>query len=802
MKPKIWNSLAFKLISSMAFFSLLLVAALAYLNTQIVEESYKTQLKERVSQSVKNVLPQIRRAIHDDDDATVQKLLQKLKSFEEIETVELNRVGSESFSEPNSHLEQSLFHLSFPVKSDIDGSVKGMLDIGISPTELRAKMTYYFQFLGVIIVGYLLLIFVLMRLVYRALIPLQELTHQLEAFDPGHPIPIELESVGSSEIAMIAAAANKMSDNIMHHADFMNELNKEIEEGRQHLKEAQQIARMGSWRVDPESYTCEFSDQMYVLLGKETEDSTVNWKTFVEAIDERDRQTFLRAVENTAKSHVPFRLLHKMLNAHGEMMHVLTEGKLSHRQDGAIIVSGITMDVSEQTESQRTIEKLAFYDPLTNLPNRLLLNDRLQKAIKSARRRGEKVGVLFLDLDRFKNINDTLGHTLGDRLLKEVAMRLRKTLRASDTISRIGGDEFIVVLPDIQNGKEALVVARKLIEKLEESLEFEGRSLFVTASIGIALFPDHANDTEALIQAADTAMYEAKEAGRNRSLLYDVKMGLSIAKKLEIEQEMREAIETMDQFELYFQPKISLRSGAIVGAEALIRWNHPSLGLVFPDDFIPIAENTGMIIQIGEWVIQEAARRVQQWQKAGIAPLKLAVNLSGRQFTSPSLLYQIADALNRYEIKPQFLEFEVTESIAMISLQESLKVLHQLRDLGVGVHIDDFGTGYSSLAYLKQFPVDTLKIDKAFIMNMLEDQDDRTIVETIVSMSKAMGLKIVAEGVETLEHVKMLKKMGVDFGQGYYFSKPIPFVQFDRLYRVNLVKMKERREAKKQEGLQ
>lgn len=781
---------------TLALFSLLLVGALAYLNTKIVEQSYKTQLEAMVKEKAETALPALLRALEQHRDDLVRAWLKAFARGEAISAVSLTRSDGTSLDAAKHSVSNILFYTKIPVINST-GERVATIHIAISNTAFRSMMVRYFQFLAAIIAGYLLLVLILMRLVHRAFAPMRELTQKLEAFDPGNPVPIELDAASSNEIGMIAAAANKMSDNIMHHADFMNELNGEIEEGRQHLKEAQQIARMGSWRVDPDTHVCEFSDQMYVLLGKKPEDTGVNWETFLEAIDKRDRRAFANAVDNTVKSHTPFRLLHKLINVHGEMMYVLTEGKLSHRRDGRAVVSGITMDVSEQTESQRTIEKLAFYDPLTNLPNRLLLNDRLQKAIKSAKRRGDKVGVLFLDLDRFKNVNDTLGHTLGDLLLKEVAARLRRALRDSDTISRIGGDEFIVLIPDINTPEDAIVVAQKLIAVLQERWELGDKALFTTTSIGIALYPDHSDDVDTLIKYADTAMYKAKERGRNRYQFYDLSLSEKITKKLKIEQEMREAIVSMEQFELYYQPKISLRNGAIVGAEALIRWNHPAMGLVFPDDFIPIAENTGMIIPIGEWVIHEAARRIEQWRQEDIAPLKLAVNLSGRQFGSPTLLQQIKDVLGRYDIKPQHLEFEVTESISMISLKESLKVLHQLRDLGVGVNIDDFGTGYSSLAYLKQFPVDTLKIDKAFIMNMLEDRDDRTIVESIVSMSKAMGLNIVAEGVETLEHVKLLKKMGVDFAQGYYFSKPIPFSQFDRIYRNNLVKMKVRREARR-----
>gem|GEM_PF-4985324 len=786
---------------TLAIFSILLVAALAYVNTKIVEDNYKTGLRKRVEQKISLVEPQLRRALASRKAERIEAVLGNLVSDGSVAGAEIRIDGTAEPIAVQMHPgERTLLETERAVSA---GGTKALLTVRVSDREFRAMMQQYLYFLGAIVAGYLFLILILMRLVHRAFLPLEELSRKLEAFDPGHPVPIELEDAGRNEIGRIAAAASKMSDNIIHHADYMNELHEKIKEGQRHLKEAQQIARLGSWRVDPRTYECEFSDQMYVLLGLDPEGPPMQWQDFVDAIEEKDRRFFVRAVENTVRKHTPFRLMHQLHNRSGERLHVLTEGKLSERTDGTQIVSGISMDVSEQAESQRMIEKLAFYDPLTNLPNRLLFNDRLEKAIKDARRRSEKVGVFFLDLDRFKNVNDTLGHTMGDLLLKEVAQRLRRSLRESDTISRIGGDEFIVIAPMLGGEPDAMVVARKLLAAMQERWELGDKSLFTTTSIGVAIYPDHAQDVDTLVKFADTAMYKAKEEGRNKIKIYNLSMGEKIEKKLKIEHEMREAIETMEQFELYYQPKISLRSGAIVGAEVLIRWNHPELGLVFPDDFIPIAESTGMIIAIGEWVMHDAARQIEKWKQEGVVPLKLAVNLSGRQFQSPTLLEHIRTVLDRYDIRPQYLEFEVTESVSMISLQESLKVLHQLSDLGVGVVIDDFGTGYSSLAYLKQFPVDTLKIDKAFIMNMLEDHDDRVIVESIVSMSKAMDLKIVAEGVETIEHVHLLKKLGVDFGQGYFFSRPIPIEKFDLMYRKNLIRMKERREAqreKKEEG--
>ena len=798
MKLRPWNSITTRLLIALVFFNLVLVVTITYVNTRLAKESYMTHLELTIRQQSDLLMPSLAEKIVSGDRAQLKAVLEKLSRSHLIDRIVVTSKSLGIITVGPEVMESPLLVGSSQI-TDNKGEVLGTIRMEVSDEDYQALMQRYLTLLAAMIAAYLLMLYLVTRAILKLFRPLQDLTTKLEGFDPGNPQPIAISLKGTNEITMIAEAAHKMSDNIIHHSEFMRQLHEEIKEGQQHLKEAQQIARMGSWQVDPETGEGYFSDQMHVLMGC-TPNEDVNWNMFIEIIDEKERHFIINAVENTIKSHTPFRLMHMIHNVQGESLHVLTEAKMSQLRNGKLVVSGISMDVTEQTESQKMIEKLAFYDPLTNLPNRLLLHDRLAKAIKDARRRREKVGILFLDLDRFKNVNDTLGHTMGDMLLKGVADRLGQILRETDTISRIGGDEFVVLLPMISSADDARKVAIKMLDALQEKWKLGDKELYTTTSIGVALCPDHADDADTLIKYADTAMYRSKEEGRNRYQMYDSSMGDKIARALLLENEMRLALQEMEQFELYYQPKISLRNGAVVGAEALIRWNHAEMGMIYPDAFIPIAENTGMIIAMGEWIMHEAARRIEGWKKAGIAPLKIAVNLSGRQFASPLLLDQIRTVLHQYEINPKYLEFEVTESVSMLNMEESLQVLQQLRTLGVGVAIDDFGTGYSSLAYLKQFPVDTLKIDKAFIFNMLKDQDDLTIVETIVSMSKAMDLKVTAEGVETVEHVRMLKKIGVDFGQGYFFSRPIPFARFDMLYRQSLVRMKERRETQKASG--
>lgn len=785
MKYRVWNSLAYKLMFALAFYSIVLVATLSYLNVHVVEDNFKEQFRQMASMASRMAEPAIVEAVENGPEAVGEVIKPLIAN--DIAMVRILDWKGSTFAEAGVR-DSEHFVYRFDINS---GSRRAKsVEITFRSQTLDQKMLSYYQYLAIIIFGFMVLSLLLMQMVMRVFGPMRELIRKMEAFDPTRPEPIALQNTSRSEIRFIADAANKMVDNIADHAEFMRRMTQKIEEGRAHLKEAQQIARMGSWQMRPDSNDCQFSDQMYVLLGLDPKKKNLNWQILIEYIEPKDRRPFLRLVENTTQSHVPFRLMHEVRTANDEVLHMLTEGKISQAGEHQML-TGITMDVTEQTESQRMIEQLAFYDPLTNLPNRLLLKDRLSKAISDAFRRDERVGVFFLDLDRFKYINDTLGHTIGDQLLKSVADRLRSKLRETDTVSRIGGDEFVIVAPMLKESEDAAVVAKKLLQAMQERWELEDKSIFSTTSIGIALYPEHGEDVDTLIKYADTAMYRAKENGRNNFCMYDTSMGDELREQLKIESEMRNALDgDPAQFELYYQPKIDLESGYISGAEVLLRWKHPSLGMIYPDTFIPVAENTGMIIELGQWVMQESARQIRRWQEEGVKPLRLAINLSGRQFQSPTLMYHIRSVLADYDISPRYMEFEVTESVSMENLQESLRVLNQLKSLGVGVVIDDFGTGYSSLSNLKQFPVDTLKIDKAFIMNMLEDRDDRTIVETIVSMCKAMTLMIVAEGVETIEHVKVLKKLEVDYGQGYYFSKPIPITQFNLMYRKNLEKMR------------
>ena len=422
----------------------------------------------------------------------------------------------------------------------------------------------------------------------------------------------------------------------------------------------------------------------------------------------------------------------------------------------------------------------AEHDFLTGLPNRMLLNDRIGQAIALARRHVKKAAVLFLDLDGFKHINDSLGHPVGDKLLQSIAKRLVDCIRGSDSVSRQGGDEFVVLLLDLEHAENAAVTARRMLEAVAKPHYIDHHDLHITASIGVSVYPDDALDAEALIKNADTAMYQAKENGRRSFQFFKPAMNARAVERQSIEESLRRALERRE-FALHYQPKVNLKSGAIIGAEALLRWRHPTRGPVSPADFIPVAEDCGLIFPIGAWVLHEACAQARAWIEAGLPPISMAVNVSAIEFRHEKFLEGLFATLDQTGFDPRSLELELTESVLMKHAESTAKILRSLRDSGIGVAVDDFGTGYSSLSYLQKFPVDAVKIDQSFVRQISTPGEDTTIVKAVIGMARGLKLRVIAEGVETLEEVVFLRAYRCEEAQGYYFSRPVPAQQFAML---------------------
>jgi diguanylate cyclase (GGDEF)-like protein len=446
------------------------------------------------------------------------------------------------------------------------------------------------------------------------------------------------------------------------------------------------------------------------------------------------------------------------------------------RADGALVLKTLRYAI-ERKESDQHLTYLSHYDRLTGLANRELFRDRLHQAMTRAERSGQVIALLFLDLDRFKAVNDTLGHLAGDELLIEVAGRLKKSVRRSDTIARLGGDEFTVILEGLEDPLDAEVVCAKILKSLSEPVLIRNQEIYVTTSIGVTFFPADDVDINGLLRNADAAMYRAKEEGRNRYNLFTADINARAVNRMAIESALRHALERQE-FHLCYQPKVCVQTGLVLGAEALIRWDNPQRGLVSPVEFIPVAEDTGLIVPIGEWVLRRACADMRKWHAAGFEHVSVAVNLSARQFRHGELVSAVAKILADTGISPRQLELEITESLLMDDTEASQLALRALKALGTSIYLDDFGTGYSSLAYLKKFPLDGLKIDRSFINDLPGDTDGEAITSAILALSKALRLGVVAEGVETREQLNFLRDAGCQVVQGHLFSRPLVFSDF------------------------
>ena len=480
----------------------------------------------------------------------------------------------------------------------------------------------------------------------------------------------------------------------------------------------------------------------------------------------------LRAEGQLRDEELPVRL------ASGEIRNVLVSAEVvDFMGDACALVT--FQDITDHKRYEARIEYLATHDELTDLPNRTLMRDRVSQGLARARREGTQLAVMFLDLDRFKVINDGYGHPVGDALLRAVARRLSELVREGDTVARLGGDEFLVLLPDLRRSADAYVVAQKILDALEAGIAVDGRQLHVNTSIGVALFPQDGHEGDALITNADVAMYRSKELGGNIYQFFNSEMSRETTRRVELETQLRAAL-TAGELHMRYQPKVDMRSGSITGSEALVGWNHPT-GAVPPSQFIPVAEESGLIVPIGDWVLRTACAQNKAWHDAGYGPLTVAVNVSARQFLRQDVVSWVLDALECTGLAPEWLELELTESLIAEDPEKVAATMRELKRFGVRFSIDDFGTGYSSLSYLKRFPVDSLKIDQSFVKNVGAAPDDEAISLAVISLAHTLRLKVIAEGVETEGQREFLRRHGCDEIQGYLCGRPVPPAEFTQL---------------------
>jgi diguanylate cyclase (GGDEF)-like protein/PAS domain S-box-containing protein len=556
---------------------------------------------------------------------------------------------------------------------------------------------------------------------------------------------------------------------------------------------AQRIAKIGNWEWQPQNGQFSASAELCRLMGIRPHDFGGTLDAFLQAVDAEDRDRVDKALRSILTDRRPCDIDHRVLLPNGSefVVNLQAEGVFDD-QLKALTIVGTAQDISERKRSEREIHRLAYYDSLTGLPNRVLFKDRVTQAIAHARRYQYHLALLFLDLDRFKMINDTLGHNVGDLLLKHVADRLADSVRHSDSIgrsreteqthelARLGGDEFTVLLTNLRDVQDASKVARRILEALARPFLVGGQEIFVTVSIGIAVFPVDGDSVDVLLKNSDTAMYHAKEQGRNNFQYYSNAMNAAANERLSLEGEVRHATER-HEFVVYYQPQIDLSSRLLIGAEALIRWQHPQRGLLAPRDFLQAASDTGMIRTIDEWVLRTVCRQSRAWQQRGLVVPRVSINISNSLFHGATLVKAVEDAFSETGLAPDRLELELTESIAMRNVDTSITVLQQLKAMGVQLAIDDFGTGYSSLSYLQRLPVTRVKIDQSFIRELLSRVQPVPIVRAIIAMAHSLQLEVLAEGVEDERQRSILLAEGCDQAQGYLFGRPMPAAELETL---------------------
>jgi diguanylate cyclase (GGDEF)-like protein/PAS domain S-box-containing protein len=569
----------------------------------------------------------------------------------------------------------------------------------------------------------------------------------------------------------------------LHAANARNaEIMDALRHSEQLMHQAQSVARLGSWYLDVNSNMLTWSPEVYRIFGV-PDDTPLTYDVFLSCVHPDDVGSVNQAWQE-ARAGKPYRIEHRICVG-SQVRWVLEQAELQFDDHGRVSRGvGTVQDITERKEAETSIYRLAYFDSLTGLPNRASFLDRLDRDVRRAMHHGERLAVLFLDMDGFKNINDTLGHVAGDSLLREIADRLRLGLRPSDVVARgeltdaeaelarLGGDEFTVLIPRLAHSEDALVVARRIRKLMHRPFKVNDREVVLTASIGIAVYPDDGADAAALLKHADTAMYHAKDEGRDNCQFYSPALTEQAMRRLNMETSLRLALER-EEFFLAYQPQLDIATGCIHSVEALIRWRHPERGLISPAAFIPFAEENGLIVPIGEWVLRTACQDAARWQASG-SPLRVAVNLSPVQFRNPYLLGTIRQVLAEAGLAPELLELEVTEGALMEDSDTTLATLHALRDEGMQIALDDFGTGHSSLSYLKRLPLNKLKVDQSFVRGLPDDKDSLAIVKAIVSLAKNLGFSVTPEGVETLEQARVLQQLACETLQGYYFSKPIP----------------------------
>jgi len=723
-----FHSIIFKTLFSLLIFSVLFIGIVGMSTKESFSQAFKTLIQEDISSIKENISPSIALNLSYDLKDSIADIAQAQLANKKILLIQIKSPSLQKvlrFSNSSLSLKKLTKEHHFVSTSKLmDPASKesiGDLTLVYSNETYKHYMKNFYKWFYFAILLFIGAFLSLGYFLYSSLKNLNILATSFNNFDPRAPKKITLHVNTKDEIGMISQSANTMIQRLVTYIDKIKKLNVLIKQKETHLKDAQRLAKVGSFNYNLITKKLELSDEYYRILGIK-QSLKLSWEEFLKFISPDDYKRIVHDIEYAIENGSRFNITCAIFNNLQEKKYIQTKGKVRKKEDGSVKLTAVSLDITKDVQNKKMIEKLAYYDALTGLANRTLLKDRMHKAIQNAKRNKEQLAILFLDLDHFKLINDTLGHSVGDALLVYISQLLHKQIRESDTLSRLGGDEFVILLSSIQDKNSLSEILKKITVALQQKHDIGTHQLYITSSIGVSLYPENGLSSDELIRNADTAMYEAKKGGRNKYKIYSQDMGNYIDKQLNLEQDLTDAIKSKNQIEVFYQAKINTKDKNIYGAEALVRWRHPTKGLIFPDEFIHIAESTGSMIEMGNLIIEKSIQDIQEFNKQGFPPLKIAINLSARQFQDSNLVSFITNILNKYKIDASQVEFEITETVSMSNMDNTLRILEELKALGLSIAIDDFGTGHSSLSYLKKFPINILKVDQSFVFGIIDSQ--------------------------------------------------------------------------------
>ena len=775
------NSLLFKII--LVIVSIFTVFFIFFIeNLRLTKEAMKHIEQEKVDTTIQSNIPSIADAIYFGFEKPIEDIGNMiLAENSSLLAISIKIYNGKSYlfkrgENPFNEKRDDIIYKTF----SIEKKSKNIGQLNVAYQLVLANQHFNEYRKSAIIFAILIVLFIIMAMMflYKRIKSLNILAEKLRNFDPQNIETIEPPD-NYYEVKHITYAVNKLLNRIHDYARNLKTVNSTLLKNKKRLMDAQRIAQMASWTFWPETNQLEVSREFYRLFEIDAKKRSIDIDYIINSIHSDDRNYFINILNDSIEKGSRFDFIHKIFTNRGKIKYLHTEGRVRKSKDAPTEVMGISMDVTEEIEAKLKAEHMAFHDPLTNLLNRRAFLEKIDYLTKLAKRHKQSLAVLFLDLDNFKFVNDSYGHTVGDELLIKVAERLKSSIRETDLIARIGGDEFVIVLTEIIDKKSVEQVGIKLLKSVTQNFLINHHGCTVTASLGIAIYPDDAIDPETLLQYADAAMYEAKKLGKNRYQFFNSSIRLRLNEHLQIIEDIKEALKKEDEILLYFQPQIDLVTGKVRGAEVLTRWMHPERGLLFPNSYIPAIESNTLMVEYDRYVLKMAFKQIYKWHNEKDVKWSLGINLSAQQFNDKNLIGNLKELLKQYPIDPSLIELEITETLQMEDVNTSIRMLQEIKKLGFKVSIDDFGTGYSSLSYLKRLPFDVIKIDREFIKDMHNDSDDIIIVKLMIQIAKTLEKEVVAEGPDMEEHIKILEALSCDYAQGFYYSKPITAKEFE-----------------------